>query len=326
MLRKDRMGKISVIIPAYNESGAVGDTVGRVRRIFESSDHECEVIVVDDGSSDATAAEAAEAGATVVVHPHNIGYGNAIMSGVDRAGCDLIGLTDADGTYPVEELPSMVDEVEARRWDMLVGARQGKHYHGSTTKRIARSMFKFLAEFTTGTRIPDINSGLRVFRRHLVDDYRSVLCGGFSFTTTITIIAMLTQHFVAYRPVPYFARHGRSKVHYFRDTLRTAQILTMTVLIFNPIKLYILLAGLTGSATIPLAVAAAIFPRWAASFVVLGLLLAATCVIVALGFQAEQHRASPRGVFTFQRSRTGGRAARRESKAQPPLPDHRKAA
>jgi len=295
------MGRVSVIIPAYNEAGAVGDTVKRVKRAFAETDHEYEIIVVDDGSSDRTAAEAEEAGAVVLRHPRNIGYGNAIMTGVGQASLDLIALTDADGTYPVDELPSMVDELEDSGVDMLVGARRGRHYRGQPMKAVARLFFKFLAEFTTGTKIPDINSGLRVFRRALVERYSPVLCGGFSFTTTITVIAILTHHFVAYRPVSYFKRLGSSKVHYFRDTLRAAQILTMTILIFNPIKLYILLAGAALGTLLPAAALAALF-RWLATpLLMLCVSLAATYLILALGFLAEQHRASPDGVFSYQK-------------------------
>jgi hypothetical protein len=166
-------------------------------------------------------------------------------------------------------------------------------------KAIARLFFKFLAEFTTGTRIPDINSGLRVVRRNLIDNYRAVLCGGFSFTTTITVIAMLTHHFVDYRPIKYYKRFGKSKVRYFRDTLRAAQILTMTILIFNPIKLYILLAGLTLGTLLPLGVVAAIVPWLSIPMLTICLAFCATYLVLGLGFLAEQHRASPNGVFSY---------------------------
>jgi glycosyltransferase involved in cell wall biosynthesis len=295
------MSRVSVIIPAYNEAGAVGRTVQSVRDTFAKSSHQCEIIVVDDGSTDDTGAEAEGAGAVVVRHPMNIGYGNAILTGASNAQFELIALTDADGTYPVQELPSMVDELDERGLDMLVGARQGRHYRGRPTKRAARMFFKFLAEFTTGTRIPDINSGLRVFRRSLIDNYRPVLCGGFSFTTTITVIAMLTQHFVGYRPIGYSKRFGKSKVRYFRDTLRAAQILTMTILIFNPIKLYILLAGLALGTLFPLGVVAAAVPWLSIPMLTICLALSVSYLVIGMGFLAEQHRASPKGVFSYQK-------------------------
>jgi hypothetical protein len=144
-----------------------------------------------------------------------------------------------------------------------------------------------------------------------------VLCGGFSFTTTITVIAMLTHHFVDYRPIEYFKRFGRSKVHYFRDTLRAAQILTMTILIFNPIKLYILLAGLALGTLLPLALVAAVFPWLSTAMLLVTVALVTAYLVMALGFLAEQHRASPNGVFSYQKDRRGlrlfaGRTEREE--------------
>lgn len=295
------MSGVSVVIPAYNEAGAVGETVANVKAVFAETEHEYEVIVIDDGSNDETAAEAEQAGAVVLRHPHNIGYGNAIMTGVRRARHQLIAITDADSTYPIDELPSMIDELEARSLDMLIGARQGKYYRGRPTKAIARVFFKFLAEFTTGTRIPDINSGLRVFRRSLVDVYAPVICGGFSFSTTITVIALLTHHFVAFRPINYYQRSGASKVRYFRDTLRAAQILTMAILIFNPIKLFMLLAGGALATMLPLAVVAALWPNLTGTCLVVGLAFGLASLVMGQGFLAEQRRASPQGVFSFQR-------------------------
>jgi len=293
------MSGVSVVIPAYNEAGAVGETVARVKAVFAATERECEVIVVDDGSGDQTALEAEQAGAVVLRHPRNIGYGNAIMTGVRHAHHPLIATTDADGTYPIDELPSMVDELEQRGLDMLIGARQGKHYRGHPMKALARFFFKLLAEFTTGTRIPDINSGLRVFRRELVDTYAPVICGGFSFSTTITVIALLTHHFVAFRPVPYFRRVGASKVRYFRDTLRAAQILTMAIVVFNPIKLFMLLAGGCFAMILPLAVVVAVWPHLAAVCLLIGGAAGIATLVMGQGFLAEQRRASPQGVFSF---------------------------
>ena len=219
------MASISIVIPAYNEQNAIADTIAGVRRAFDATNHEYEIIVVDDCSADRTRELALEAGAVVVTHPKNAGYGNSLLTGIRNAKHPWIGITDADGTYPVEELPSMLDEADRRELDMLVGARQGKHYRGSAVKSTARVGFKWLSEFVVGQRIPDINSGLRIMRRDMVLRFAPVLSGGFSFTTTITIIAFLTHHFVDYRPVAYHPRIDASHVRYVRDTLRTAQII-----------------------------------------------------------------------------------------------------
>src|SRR5262245_46059945 len=175
------MATVSVVIPAYNEAEGISSTIKQVQRAFADSLHECEIIVVDDGSKDQTAQLAYEAGATVIHHPYNIGYGNALLTGIRLARHDLVAITDADGTYPVAELPAMVDELLDRRLDMLVGARRGRQYQGGPAKRLGRFFFKIWSEFTCGRSIPDINSGMRIMRRNMVMQFARVLCGGFSF-------------------------------------------------------------------------------------------------------------------------------------------------
>lgn len=289
------MAEVSIVIPAYNEAGAVGDTVQAVRRVFDRTDHTYEVIVVNDGSRDDTGREARDAGARVVRHPVNVGYGNAILSGVRHARYDLIGLTDADGTYPIDQLPDMVDQVDRRGLDMIVGARRGRQYTGRLGKRIARRLFKALAEFTVGQRIPDINSGLRVMRREMVMKFAPVACGGFSFSTTMTLVAMLTGHFVSHRPIDYGSRAGASKVRYFRDTLRAGQILVMAILLFNPIKLYILLAAGVLAVGLPAVLLAIVIPPWAPWIMIFSAFFLTAAVIMGFGFLAEQRRADSRG-------------------------------
>ncbi|MEW5947090.1 MAG: glycosyltransferase family 2 protein [bacterium] len=296
------MAEVSVVIPAYNEAGSVGATVESVVKAFEGASHEYEIIVVDDGSEDDTADMAEAAGARVVRHPCNIGYGHSIQTGVRAARYPLIATTDADGTYPVHELPAMVEELDRRGLDMLVGARKGRFYHGGIVKRLARAAFKFLSEFTVGRRIPDVNSGLRVIRRELIEDFTSVLCGGFSFSTTITMIAMLSGRFVDFRPISYHERTGRSKVRYFRDVLGTAQILVSAILVFNPVKIFLIFsAGVTavGGAAAALCF---FFPRLAVPVIAAGAFFISACILLGMGFVIEQRRASSRD-FNLPRRR-----------------------
>jgi hypothetical protein len=125
---------------------------------------------------------------------------------------------------------------------MVVGARQGASYRGSLLKMPARFIFTLLAEFTTGRTIPDVNSGMRVFRKNDVLPYFSDICNGFSFTTTITLIYMLTGKSVTYIPISYEKRIGRSKVKIIRDSLRTLQYMTEVIACYNPLKLFLLLS------------------------------------------------------------------------------------
>src|SRR5204863_6573813 len=134
-----------------------------------------------DGSTDDTGAVASGAGAQVVRHPHNLGYGRSLKDGIMAAKHDTIIITDADGTYPVERAPDLF-KIYQSGFDMVVGARQGKYYDESLGKKLLRIILKNLTEFTTGREIPDINSGLRVFSRQDVVPYFQYLCETFSFT------------------------------------------------------------------------------------------------------------------------------------------------
>jgi glycosyltransferase involved in cell wall biosynthesis len=227
----------TVVIPALNEEEGVGEVVRRMRAIMDGTGQPYEVIVVDDGSSDATAERAKEAGATVLRHPQNAGYGAGLKTGIVCAQYDRIVIADADGTYPIERIPDLI--AESDRFDMVVGARQGKYYRESLFKEPARIGLGKLCEWVTGTRIPDVNSGLRVFRTALARQYFHVISQGFSFTTTITLAALSNGYFVRYVPVDYYRRVGKTKVKLLRDTLRTTQIILQAIVYYNPIKLFL---------------------------------------------------------------------------------------
>ncbi len=241
------MEKVSIIIPAYNEENAIADVIESIQSLTVDG----EIIVVDDGSSDQTSAIAKNAGAIVVRHPINMGYGKSLKDGILVAKNDLILITDADGTYPIKSIPLFVEKM-SEGYDMLVGARQGKVYQGSALKRIARIVLKMLAEFTTGRQIPDINSGLRAFRKNDVLHYFADICNGFSFTTTLTLIYFLEGKIVGYLPIAYEKRIGHSKVRILRDALRTLQYMTETIVHYNPIKLFLLPSLFIGVISMPL--------------------------------------------------------------------------
>lgn len=225
---------LTVLIPSYNEESAIGDVVRKCQETLEGKVSAFEILVVDDGSSDMTAKAAREAGARVISHAVNRGYGRAILTGVEHATHPWIGLTDADGSYAPSSFLELMPYVD--KYDMVVGARTGLLFWGSAVKLPARVIFHNLAEFVTGQKIPDLNSGMRLFRR---DDIRNVelkFSQGFSFTTTITVAYLSENRTVRFVPIPYHPRVGRSKVRYFRDTLRAAQILVQAVSFYNPLK------------------------------------------------------------------------------------------
>lgn len=231
---------VSVVIPAYNEAGAIEATLHRLEAVAKQEAWNLEAIVVDDGSQDETSAIARRANAIVIRHPVNGGYGLSLQHGITAARHELVAITDADGTYPIEELPALLNMVNEDGFDMAVGARQGTEYRRGWWKYPARILFRWLAEYVSGRSIPDVNSGLRAFKRSSILPYLPHTCLGFSFTTSITTIFFLNGLFVGYRPISYAKRIGTSKVRHFRDTLRTAQILVSVIARYNPIKLFLL--------------------------------------------------------------------------------------
>lgn len=246
---------LSVVIPAYNEAGAIRAVVEGARRTLGDLGVEHEVIVVDDASEDGTAAEAAAGGARVLTHPANAGYGAAIITGAAQARFEVIAILDGDGTYPPEELAKLLPYT--REFDMVIGQRTGQAYRGGVFKRRGRWAFSWLARFVTGTRIPDVNSGMRLFHKRVLQDAGYIVCRGFSFSTTLTLSAITAGRFVKHVPISYLPRVGRSHVRYLRDTLRAGQILVQAAVHHNPSKTGFVLACLPGTAGVALVAAGA---------------------------------------------------------------------
>ncbi len=242
---------VSIVIPALNEEKEVGKTVSSIFNLFAQNGLELpEIIVVNDGSSDATAANAQKAGARVINHPHNVGYGASLKDGIRSAKNDTIVICDADGTYPIDAIPELLTAY-AEGFHMVVGARQGKHYHQSFLKKRLRQILRWMVEFISGRVIPDINSGLRVFSRKTVLPFFPRLCDTFSFTTSMTLALMMTSHFVKYIPIDYHERVGTTKVRLVRDSLRTLQFLVEATIYYNPLKIFMVFSGLLFLISIP---------------------------------------------------------------------------
>ncbi len=278
------MTPYTVILPAFNEEAAIAPVIDAIRALSGNP----EVIVVDDGSTDKTADIARQHGANVVRHPGNAGYGKSVMDGINVARNDIIVITDADGTYPIERIPEFVAKIE-EGFDMAVGARSGKAYRGTFLKMPARIALKALVEFVTGRHIPDINSGLRSFRKSVVTPYFPHLCQGFSFTTTITLIYMLTGKIVNYVPIAYHKRVGSSKVRILRDSLRTLQYVTEVVATYNPLKLFLLLSVCCGAAGILLLLLSSVLAHTFLTVLGSALLLGAV-LLFGIGLQTEALR------------------------------------
>lgn len=234
------MTQLSIIIPAFNEEEGIGNVIRHLQTELQGK-FELEILVIDDGSTDKTQEIARQAGAQVLVNPVNMGYGFSLKRGFQAATNECVVIIDADDTYPIHKIPDMVREYD-RGVDMVVGARQGKEYIPSFVKKIARACFKWMSEFVVGKKIPDINSGFRVIRRSKVVPVLPDLSNAFSFTTSVTLVFFLQHFFVHYIPITYEARKGKSKVKYFRDALRTLQIMVDIIARYNPIKLFLMIS------------------------------------------------------------------------------------
>lgn len=227
---------VSLVIPAYNEEGAVSGVVSGFRTALEKVGIPYEVLVVDDGSTDGTAREAVDAGAEVLKSPQNLGYGIALRRGIVAARYSYVIICDADGSYPASSIPELIRLAE--HFDMVVAARTGPHFRGRGVRALARCGLRVFSSFVVGRRIPDVNSGFRIFRKAECRRYFGILSPGFSFTTGLTLAMISDARAVAFIPIDYGARVGQSKVRFFRDSLRIAQVLIQAMVRHNPIKLF----------------------------------------------------------------------------------------
>jgi glycosyltransferase involved in cell wall biosynthesis len=228
--------KASIVIPAYNEEQAVGPVVAELRDVLDSHGIEAEIIVVDDGSSDQTAKAAAGARARVLRHRSNRGYGAALKSGIAAAKNDYVVITDADGTYPCQYIPEMLARLESA--DMVVGARIGSNVKIPFVRKPAKWVLNRLANYMTNAKIPDLNSGLRAFRRDVAMQYFAILPDQFSWTTTITLAMHCDKYAVVYLPIDYRKRSGRSKIVPW-DAGSFAILILRTAMLFRPLRVFI---------------------------------------------------------------------------------------
>lgn len=236
----DKSAKFSLIIPVYNEDQEIAATLDHLVQILESFPTDYEIIAVNDGSSDQTASILDEYRdhpiIRVIHHSRNRGYGAALKTGIRHAKYPLIAITDADGTYPNERLPDLISL--SQEADMVVGARIGADVRYSNIRKIPKWFLVRFAQWVTKSRIPDLNSGMRVFHKDIVERFLSILPDTFSFTTTITIAMLTNNYIVHYEPINYYHRVGRSKIKPIRDTLRFLQLILRMGVYFAPMRIF----------------------------------------------------------------------------------------
>ncbi len=226
---------ISIIIPIFNESEAVKDTIERIQKLHLK---DFEIIAVNDGSTDNTLKILKSInGIKILDIPYNIGYGASIKRGMSHAKGEWITITDADGTYPIEKIPALLEDIPY--YDMVVGSRTGKNVSIPFFRRPAKWIIGKLANFMIGRKIPDINSGLRVFDKAKAMEFMTLYPSGFSFTTTITLAFMTKDYTVKYIPIDYFKRKGKSTIRPLRDFVGFITLIFRIIMYFKPLKFFL---------------------------------------------------------------------------------------
>lgn len=229
---------VSVVIPAYNEELAIEQDVTLIRDTLDAAGYAWELIVVDDGSRDRTAEIAEGLGAVVLRHAYNRGTGGARTTGIRYARGEIVVMTDADGTYPNQDMPKLIEMVRAGH-DMVIGARRAERGTLRWLRTPAKTFIRLLAAFMTGTTIPDLNSGLRAFRTDVALRFVGMLPNTHSWVSTITLLMLANGYHVGYLPIDYYPRIGKSSFHPLRDTYNYLTLIFRAMTYVNPLKIFL---------------------------------------------------------------------------------------
>lgn len=228
----------TVVVPCFNEEQVIRDTVvGIAAQLVDGATGR--VIVVNDGSKDRSPRLLADLAREipkleVVSHERNLGYGAALKTGIARAKTDLIVITDADGSYPIDQIAALARD--CADFDMVVGARTGPEVTYSKLRSIPKAFLTLWVSWIARQKVPDINSGMRAFRKTVVERYIRILPDTFSFTTTLTLALLTNYRPVKFVPINYMARVGSSKIEPVRDTLRFITLIVRTGMYFAPVR------------------------------------------------------------------------------------------
>jgi glycosyltransferase involved in cell wall biosynthesis len=227
--------QVSIVIPVYNEEEAIGDDLDTIIATMAGSGYTYEVIVVDDGSTDRTADIARAKGVKVIQHPINRGTGAARRTGILQAQGEVIVMTDGDGTYPNQDIPRLLEYLPA--FDQVVGTSEQGTFR--FLRAPAKWFIRKLACYLTSMDIPDLNSGLRAFKREAMLKFLYLMPDGFSCVSTMTLAFLCNGHTIKYVPVDYYKRIGLSKFHPINDTYNYLLTVVRMVMYFNPLKVFL---------------------------------------------------------------------------------------
>lgn len=226
---------VSVVLPVYNEIDHLDEELERIRDAFEASSYTYEIIVVDDASTDGSLERLREIPwIRLISFRTNRGPGAARKIGTEAARGGVVVWSDVDMSYPNEDLPELVALLEG--YDQVVGARTTEEGSHKIARVPAKWTIRKLAEYLSGTKIPDLNSGFRAFRRSVVQQFLQLLPDGFSHVTTLTMVFLANGYSIRYVDIPYAKRSGKSKFRFVADTRLYLQQVTRMIMMWNPLR------------------------------------------------------------------------------------------
>jgi glycosyltransferase involved in cell wall biosynthesis len=229
---------LSIVIPAKNEAASIGEVVARAKEAYPDA----EVLVVDDGSTDQTAALAADAGATVIRHPESLGNGASVKTGARAARGTILAFMDGDVQHDPRELASLLPKLDDG-YQMAIGARDSGS-HANVGRLFANGIYNEIASRLTGRRILDLTSGFRVVRASLFKQFLYLLPNGFSYPTTITMAFLRSGYPVCFAPIKVADRNGKSHIRPVRDGVRFLVIIFKVATLYSPLKIFLPASGL----------------------------------------------------------------------------------
>jgi glycosyltransferase involved in cell wall biosynthesis len=236
-LSDDRqMINISVVIPAFREEKSVGIVIEKTHNVMTRLGKSFEIVVVDDGSDDRTGSIASTAGARVITHPYNIGYGAALKTGIRFARGQIIVMMDADGQHDPEDIPALLEKLG--KYDMVVGARS-RESETRLHRDLANRIYNGFASYVCNYRIQDLTSGFKAINTNIARSFLGILPNTFSFSTTITMAVLRSGFSLSYVPIHTSFPSGKSKIRLIQDGSRFFLIIMKIATLFSPMKLFL---------------------------------------------------------------------------------------
>lgn len=225
------MENVTIVVPAYNEQEAIENVISSLRD--EGFNH---LLVIDDGSNDDTSNILNQIGVNYISHKANKGYGASLKTGIKNSTTDFVAIYDGDGQHIPSELRKILREKD--KYDMIVGARNSKSFQVANRK-LGKQLIKLVVNKITSTKVPDFNSGLRVFKRDVIKRYLHLMPDGFSFSTTSTVTLLKLKYDVKYFPITVKERVGGKSNLKIKDGIKTLMLVFNLSVLFAPLRIFL---------------------------------------------------------------------------------------